>query len=72
MTQDPTAGAPTPPPPLRWGMTIPFDGEPLHAVALSNVLQHSFLGYFIRVPPAAGPRRVEWIAMNIQAPLGLS
>jgi glycogen debranching enzyme len=27
------------------------DGEPLLAVALSNVLQHSFLGYFIRVPP---------------------
>jgi glycogen debranching enzyme len=27
------------------------DGKPLHAVALSNVLQHSWLGYFIRVPP---------------------
>ena len=27
------------------------EGEPLSAVALSNVLQHSFLGYFIRVPP---------------------
>jgi glycogen debranching enzyme len=30
---------------------LTVDGEPLHAVALSNVLQHSFLGYFIRVPP---------------------
>lgn len=27
------------------------DGEPLRAVALSNVLQHSWLGYYIRVPP---------------------
>jgi glycogen debranching enzyme len=27
------------------------NGEPLSPVALSNVLQHSFLGYFIRVPP---------------------
>jgi glycogen debranching enzyme len=27
------------------------DGQPLRAVALSNVLQHSFLGYLIRVPP---------------------
>jgi glycogen debranching enzyme len=28
-----------------------IDGEPLKAVALSNVLQHSWLGYYIRVPP---------------------